>query len=67
MTGRQLRAKVGDLRQFASVRRITLDDGVERGVRALVFSSGGGLDFWAVSDRSLDIGPLWWKGMPVAW
>ena len=67
MTGKQLRAKVGDLRQFASVRRITLDDGVERGVRALAFSSGGGLDFWALSDRSLDIGPLWWKGMPVAW
>ena len=67
MTARELRAKVGDLRQFASVRRITLDDGVERGVRALAFSSGGGLDFWALSDRSLDIGPLWWKGMPVAW
>ena len=58
---------VGDLRQFASVRRITLDDGVERGVRALAFSSGGGLDFWALADRSLDIGPLWWKGLPVAW
>jgi hypothetical protein len=67
MTGRELRAKVGDTRQFASVRRITLDDGVERGVRALAFSSGSGLDFWVLSDRSLDIGPLWWKGMPVAW
>jgi hypothetical protein len=62
-----LRSKVGDLRQFASVRRITLDDGVEHGVRALAFSSGGGLDFWVLSDRSLDIGPLWWKGLPVAW
>jgi hypothetical protein len=62
-----LRSKVGDLRQFASVRRITLDDGVEHGVRALAFSSGGGLDFWVLSDRSLDIGPLWWKGIPVAW
>jgi hypothetical protein len=67
MTTREFRARVGDLRQFASVRRITLDDGVERGVRALVFSSGGGLDFWVLSDRSLDIGPLWWRGMPVAW
>lgn len=62
-----LRAKVGDLRQFASVRRIVLDDGVERGVAALAFSNGAGLDFWALADRSLDIGPLWWKGMPVAW
>ena len=67
MMAAELRAKVGDFRQFASVRRITLDDGVEHGVRALAFSSGGGLDFWVLSDRSLDIGPLWWKGIPLAW
>jgi hypothetical protein len=63
----ELRPRVGDLRQAASVRRIMLDDGAERGVRALAFSTGGGLDFWALADRSLDIGPLWWKGMPLAW
>jgi hypothetical protein len=40
----ELRAKVGDLRQFASARRIIPDDGVERGVRALAFSSGGSLE-----------------------
>ena len=49
---------VGDLRQVASVRRIVLDDGAERGVRALAFSTGDGLDFWVLTDRSLDIGPL---------
>jgi hypothetical protein len=64
---RVLRSLVGDLRQVASVRRIVLDDGPERGVRALSFSTGGGLDFWALADRSLDIGPLWWRGLPVAW
>ena len=62
-----LRPLAGDLRQLASIRRITLDDGPERGVRALAFSSGGGLDFWTLSDRSLDIGPLWFRGTPVAW
>jgi hypothetical protein len=67
MTTRQSREKVGDLRQLASVRRIMLDDGAERGVRALAFSNGNGLDFWALSDRALDIGPLWWKGTPIAW
>ena len=36
-------------------------------MRALSFSTGGGLDFWALSDRSLDIGPLWWRGAPLAW
>jgi len=62
-----LKTRVGDLRQFASVRRITLDDGPECGVRALAFSTGGGLDFWTLSDRSLDIGPLWWRGQALAW
>ncbi len=45
MKVRDLRPRVGDLRQSASVRRIALDDGAERGVRALAFSTGGGLDF----------------------
>ncbi len=62
-----VRPLVGDLRQAASVRRIVLDDGPERGVRALAFSTGGGLDFWALSDRTLDIGTLSWRGTPVAW
>lgn len=67
MKASELRPRVGDLRQWASVRRIALDDGAERGVRALAFSTGGGLDFWVLADRSLDIGPLWWRGMPLAW
>lgn len=62
-----IRPLVGDLRQVASVRRIVLDDGPERGVRALAFSTGGGLDFWVLSDRTLDIGPLNWRGRPIAW
>ena len=63
----RLRGSVGDLRQLACVRRIVLDDGPERGVRALAFSTGGGLDFWVLSDRSFDIGPMWFGGMPIAW
>lgn len=74
MTARGLRSPVealrtltGDLRQLASVRRITLEDGAERGQRALAFSTGGGLDFWVLADRTMDIGPLWFRGTPVAW
>lgn len=59
--------QVADLRQLAAVRRITLDDGPERGVRALSFDTGGGLAFWVLADRSLDIGPLSFRGMPLAW
>ncbi len=61
------RDRVADLRQVASVRRIVLDDGPERGVRALAFDTGGGLAFWVLADRSLDIGPLGFRGMPVGW
>lgn len=62
-----MRPRVGDLRQIGSVRAIVLDDGPERGVRALAFSTGGGLDFWVLTDRSFDIGPLWYRGIPIAW
>lgn len=58
---------VGDRRQFASVRRIVLDEGAERGVRALLFSTGGGLDFMVLVDRAMDIGTLSHAGRPVAW
>ncbi len=58
---------LGDPRQHAAVRRIVLDDGPERGVRALAFSTGGGLDFWVLSDRGFDIGPLWWRGIQLGW
>jgi hypothetical protein len=57
----------GDRRQFASVRRMILDEGAEKGVTALAFSTGGGLDFWVLADRAMDIGPLSWRGTPIAW
>lgn len=63
----RLPALTGDVRQLASVRAIVLDDGPERGTRALAFSTGGGLDFWVLSDRTMDIGPLWLRGLPLAW
>lgn len=67
LSARLLRSRVGSLRQYAGVRRIVLDDGPERGTRAIAFSTGGGLDFWLLTDRAMDIGPLWWRGRPIAW
>ncbi|WP_319529695.1 DUF4432 family protein [uncultured Cohaesibacter sp.] len=63
----ELRHLTGNLQQLAAVRSIVLDDGPSLGQRALAFSTGGGLDFWVYSDRTMDIGPLWFHGMPVAW
>lgn len=67
MKAENLRPLVGDLRQYASVRPLILDDGAERGQRALLFSTGGGLEFLVLPDRAMDIGWLSYRGVPVAW
>jgi hypothetical protein len=54
-------------RAVASLRRITLADGVEAGLDCIALSTGGGLDAWLLAGRSLDIGPLWWRGRQLGW
>jgi hypothetical protein len=44
------------------VRELVID-----GTKALAFSTGGGLDFTVLIDRSLDIGLLTWRGVPVGY
>ena len=58
---------VGDLSQLASTRLVTLEEGQERGQRALICQAGGGLDLLVLVDRCLDIGTLAWRGTPLAW
>jgi hypothetical protein len=67
LNARDLKPLVGDLRQFASVRSVVLEDGVERGLRALLFSTGGGLEFMVLADRAMDIGTMSFRGVPLAW
>jgi hypothetical protein len=54
-------------RAVASLRRMTLADGPEAGLEAIAVSTGGGLDAWLLAGRSLDIGPLWWRGRQLGW
>ena len=58
---------VGDLRQLASVQRIALRDGPDRGLPLLAFSTGGGLDFQIKENGTLDIRSLHFRGRPVGW
>ncbi len=58
---------VGDLRQLASVQRITLGDGPDAGQKLLAFSTGGGLDFQVKEQGSLDIRSLHLRGLPLGW
>src|SRR5258708_13105443 len=47
----------GDLSALGGVRSVVLDNGPERGIRALEFRTGTGLAFDVLVDRAMDIGP----------
>lgn len=64
---RDLAASAGSLSQFASVRLMTLGDGVERGIRMLEFRTGTGLRFTVLVDRALDIADCEYRGLAVGW
>lgn len=63
----ELLAKVGDISQVGGVRAHTLEDGRERGVRAVDFRTGSGLEFSVSVDRALDISLAAFKGQSLAW
>jgi hypothetical protein len=57
----------GDLSALGGVRSVVLDNGVERGVRALEFRTGSGLAFDVLVDRAMDIGPAEHRGRSFGW
>lgn len=67
LTRRQLEARCGQLSQFAGVRLMTLDDGVERGIRMLEFRNGAGLRFTVLIDRAMDIADCEYRGQAIGW
>lgn len=60
-------ARAGALSQFAGVRLMTLENGVERGIRMLEFRTGTGLRFTALVDRALDLADCDFKGLSIGW
>ncbi|MBV7486400.1 aldose 1-epimerase family protein [Bordetella sp. BOR01] len=67
MTRRQVEERTGQLAQFAGVRLMTLDDGLERGIRMLEFRSGTGLRFTVLVDRAMDIADCDYRGYAIGW
>jgi hypothetical protein len=57
----------GDLSALGGVRSVVLDDGAERGIRALEFRTGSGLAFDVLVDRAMDIGPAEYAGCSFGW
>ena len=56
LSRRELARRLSRLDSTSGVRLVTLGDGAERGVRALEFRTGTGLDFDVLVDRCMDVG-----------
>lgn len=67
LTRADIDALAGMPTQFAGVRLMTLDDGLERGNRMLEFRTGTGLVFTVLVDRALDIAGCEFKGQAIGW
>lgn len=63
----QVEERCGQLSQFAGVRLMTLDNGVERGIRMLEFRNGAGLRFTVLVDRAMDIADCEFRGHAIGW
>ena len=59
--------RFGHLQQLGGARLVTLQDGVERGVRVVEFRTATGLDFGVLVDRAMDIAWCRYKGRSIAW
>jgi len=57
----------GDVAAAGGVRSVVLGDGAERGVRALEFRTGSGLNFDVLVDRAMDIGSAEYRGVGFGW
>jgi hypothetical protein len=64
---RDLSRHAGMLSQFAGVRLMTLQDGVERGIRMLEFRTGTGFRFTVLVDRALDVADCEFRGAAIGW
>lgn len=64
---RDLAERTGDLSAVAGIRRVVLDDGVERGVRAIDLRTSAGLEVEILVDRALDLGAVRLRGVPIGW
>jgi hypothetical protein len=67
LTRRAISERSGSLSQFAGVRLMSLEDGLERGIRMLEFRTGTGLRFTALVDRALDLADCDYRGVSVGW
>jgi hypothetical protein len=59
--------KVANLDQFATATLSNVVGGDADGCRALDLRAAGGIDLRILPDRGFDLGPAWFRGVPLAW
>lgn len=62
-----LAQRTGDLSAVAGIRQVVLDNGVERGVRAIDLRTAAGLELEVLVDRAFDLGSARYRGIPLGW
>ncbi len=66
-TKKELLERCGSIDQFGGAKKVTLADGDEAGVEAVLFRTGSGLSFTVLPGRGLDISSADYRGIPLAW
>lgn len=67
LSQRELRRRIGDISAVAGVREVVLDNGTERGVRAVQLRSASGLEVDVLVDRAMDLGSARYRSVPFGW
>jgi len=67
MNRQRLARLAGDASAAGGVRSVVFDDGAERGIRALEFRTGAGLNFDVLVDRAMDLGTAEFRGNGFGW
>lgn len=63
----ELRKYLGSMSQVCGIKDIILNEGLEKGTRALYFRTGSGLNFFVLPDRGMDIGIADFKDSAISW
>lgn len=58
---------VGDISQICDIKRVKLVGGNREGVDAVLFKTGGGLNFTVLPSRGMDFSDADYKGIPLCW
>ena len=64
---KELLDRIGSISQIGGLRRVRLQDGVEKGVEVVEFETGSGLKFDVLLDRGMDISRAVFRGANLAW